>query len=176
MTFKTRKDGRVFNDVRKRSGSHHGSVKPRNGIRLDAKLEKEKFESIIEKIPEIKKALEETKPYKTEKGRFASTYSTDGTEKLFLGGSEESTKKLMIQRLLEDVKKMRVNETEIYLNEGTPEEITLSKEYEYPKELEEEIKLYGFAHKRRKVLAIYKPNRMPIYYPLEDYKKNPEFK
>lgn len=35
MTFKTRKsDGRVFNDDRKRSDSHHGSVKPTSGIKL----------------------------------------------------------------------------------------------------------------------------------------------
>lgn len=37
--FKTRKsDGRVFNDARKRSDAHHGSVKPTTGIRMDQKL------------------------------------------------------------------------------------------------------------------------------------------
>lgn len=35
MTFKTRKsDGRVFNDERKRSDQHHGTVRPKSGIKM----------------------------------------------------------------------------------------------------------------------------------------------
>lgn len=40
MGFKTnRKTGNVFNDNKKRSDEHHGSVKPDSGIRMDKKVE-----------------------------------------------------------------------------------------------------------------------------------------
>lgn len=56
MTFKTRFDGRVFNDKRKRSNSHHGSVKPETGIRMDEQTESDQaFENYKQKLEKLQK-------------------------------------------------------------------------------------------------------------------------
>lgn len=56
LTYKTRFDGRVFNDSRKRSDKHHGSVKPASGIRMDKQVEvDESFENYKKKLDALQK-------------------------------------------------------------------------------------------------------------------------
>lgn len=52
--FKTRKsDGRVFNDNKQRSDKHHGSVKPKSGVRMDSKINNVREKTYSEQLLEV---------------------------------------------------------------------------------------------------------------------------